>query len=548
MLMTGFQRRGLPLNARALMSVVLISVYFILAIIKINYPGVHYDEIYFGNAAVGGIDDVFIRYKIGNFPILLMTYIGALKAYFYYPIFKVFGVSAYSIRIPTILVTAISLYVLYGATKRLFNDRVALLTLFLLSIDASFISQTRYDVGPTVIEFLLKTIVIYLFAWYLQSSRDKYLFWIYVMLSLGLFNKLNFIWFINSFYFAVLVVYRNIWPNLQEKGMMRSHTRGVVLLSYLPLAGYFLWMNYIYDLFQPLSFHDIISRWSGVFSNVKDLVTGVSFYNYALGNMHSLWNDLFFLMIAAILAAGLIFNVLLKKNPQPNKKNYFLFVLVIVTTIPQILITKEAKNIWHVFTLYPCIPIIMSVSLIALYDLLSKKAFAKFAVIALIALITAHQLIIDYKYIQAYKEPTKNIYWSMKIYDLIKYTRNDPHRFASIDWAIHTQLTTFTCLRDKYKELSYAFRDMTFTEDNKRWLVSEYLDPRKNYYFIAHSEVNTYFHKARNNLFTLADENNIQMKLIKTISDEDGKVIFEIYAPESITIARSGGSQTHLRK
>ncbi|MFZ2087670.1 MAG: hypothetical protein WAU47_03765, partial [Desulfobaccales bacterium] len=88
---------------------ILILIYLFLTLAKINHPGVQYDEILFGNAAVGMVDNSFVVFKIGNFPIMLMSYMGALKAYLFYPIFKIFGVSVYSIRIPMIIIGGISL-------------------------------------------------------------------------------------------------------------------------------------------------------------------------------------------------------------------------------------------------------------------------------------------------------------------------------------------------------------------------------------------------------------------------------------------------------
>ena len=73
---------------------ILLILYVIIASSHIRYPGLHYDEMAFVNAALGGIDDTFIVEKIGSFPVYICTYIGALKAYLYFPIFALFGVSA----------------------------------------------------------------------------------------------------------------------------------------------------------------------------------------------------------------------------------------------------------------------------------------------------------------------------------------------------------------------------------------------------------------------------------------------------------------------
>ena len=68
------KNKGKLLNV--ILPIAIISIYYFLSFVKIGFPGVHYDEILFGNAAIGMIDDTFVRVKIGNIPIFLMPYMG----------------------------------------------------------------------------------------------------------------------------------------------------------------------------------------------------------------------------------------------------------------------------------------------------------------------------------------------------------------------------------------------------------------------------------------------------------------------------------------
>jgi hypothetical protein len=162
-----------------------VLIYFALAFIKIYQPGIQYDEILFGNAARNVIDakaQSFIWFKIGNFPVLILSYIGSMKAYFFYLIFKCYGVSAYTIRLPMILLSALTIIIMYKALYLYFNKQIALITVTLIAVDPSFLSFTRYDVGPSVIEFSLKILCIYLFILFLDNNKNKYLY-IYFVFS-----------------------------------------------------------------------------------------------------------------------------------------------------------------------------------------------------------------------------------------------------------------------------------------------------------------------------------------------------------------------------
>jgi len=81
-------------------------LYFaLLASRHIGIPGPYYDKVLFVNAATGGTSHSFVSRCIFGVPVMLMSYIGALKAYLYFPLFKLFGVSAESIRLPVILIS-----------------------------------------------------------------------------------------------------------------------------------------------------------------------------------------------------------------------------------------------------------------------------------------------------------------------------------------------------------------------------------------------------------------------------------------------------------
>src|SRR5437762_670595 len=92
---------------------VVLALFIILSVINIDKPGVNSNQLMFVNAAIGPLDSTWIYKSIHGLPVLLMIYMGALKSYIYKPIFYIFGVSIYSIRLPVILIMSLSLLILY---------------------------------------------------------------------------------------------------------------------------------------------------------------------------------------------------------------------------------------------------------------------------------------------------------------------------------------------------------------------------------------------------------------------------------------------------
>src|SRR3954465_8078858 len=100
---------------RSALPLVCILAYLLAALPHLRFPGIEYDEILFGNAALGPIDGMYVTAKIGPVPLLLMEYIGALKAWLFMPIFALCGVSPETIRIPMLLLSAGTLVLVYFA-------------------------------------------------------------------------------------------------------------------------------------------------------------------------------------------------------------------------------------------------------------------------------------------------------------------------------------------------------------------------------------------------------------------------------------------------
>src|SRR5437660_12421986 len=102
-------RRRLPdgLAIAAACAFVFIAAY------RIDRPGLYMDELDFVNAAQGAPDNTMILMRLGSVPLFIMPYLGALKAWIYAPVFSLFGVSALTIRLPAILLAAVTLLIFF---------------------------------------------------------------------------------------------------------------------------------------------------------------------------------------------------------------------------------------------------------------------------------------------------------------------------------------------------------------------------------------------------------------------------------------------------
>lgn len=179
-----------------------------LATRHIETPGLQYDELLFINAAKGGTgSDLFVEARIGSIPVLLMKYMGALKAWIYRPLFLAFPVSAVSIRLPAIVFGVAGGALIVAGLGRLFGRQAALLAAPIVLLDPTLLMQSRLDWGPNALMFLFRGLLFYsIGSW----AATRKIFWLCCGLAaslLGLFDKLNFIWLVYALVGSFLVFY-----------------------------------------------------------------------------------------------------------------------------------------------------------------------------------------------------------------------------------------------------------------------------------------------------------------------------------------------------
>jgi 4-amino-4-deoxy-L-arabinose transferase-like glycosyltransferase len=160
----------------------------------ISAPGLQYDEALFVNAALGGDHphQGFIEDEVGGVPTLLMPYIGALKAWLYFPVFELFGVSPGTVRAPMVAAALAAVALVALLAWRLFGAWAAAGVALLLATDPAFATMTKADWGPVALSALLRAGALLAFFSWVRTGRARWAWALVACLSLGLFNKLDF--------------------------------------------------------------------------------------------------------------------------------------------------------------------------------------------------------------------------------------------------------------------------------------------------------------------------------------------------------------------
>ena len=176
-------------------------------------------------------------------------YMGALKTWIYTPIFKLFGLSAVSIRLPAILISCGTLAFGYLLLRRILTSQWAVAFTLACAVHPGFIELTRWDKGPNVLMLFFKALCLYLLVRWLETPR--FFSWslagVIAACALGFFDKFNFIWFVVALVFSTLAVYgteifRKVRSVPVESIGGDCHALvavGLIVMDYLPLLQRF---------------------------------------------------------------------------------------------------------------------------------------------------------------------------------------------------------------------------------------------------------------------------------------------------------------------
>jgi 4-amino-4-deoxy-L-arabinose transferase-like glycosyltransferase len=217
----------MTLRARGALAAILL-LFIATAMLFVSRPGIEADEALVANSAL---------YSWHHVPLMLMSYMGALKAWFYLALFRVVAPGPVSLRTPTVLVGAVAIWLFFLLIDRTVGRRAAWIGALLLATDSMFVILEAIDYGPNALHFVLKLGGMLLLVRFHREGSAWALAGGFFLFGLGLWDKAIFAWVLFGIAIATMLVFPNaVWRLFTIRNL--AIAAASLIVGALPLVIY----------------------------------------------------------------------------------------------------------------------------------------------------------------------------------------------------------------------------------------------------------------------------------------------------------------------
>ena len=513
-------------------------IFIFLAAYRIELPGLYMNELDFVNAAQGAPDNTMIYMRLGPVPLLVFPYIGALKAWIYTPIFRLFAVSALTIRLPVILIAAVTLLIFYRAMRRNLGAIWAAIVVWIMAVDPANLFPSRLDWGPTVLMHFFEAAILAL--WF--SYRDKPELWkpalIFVCFGLGFFDKFNFIWLVSAFAIGICLCYpdslKNLWVSLPR------FARWIAVILVLIAVGATLY------LVLPLLLHfhhptirarttGLQVKWDALVNTLSGFWVARRIFGDAAGVIR--FTSTCLIAVDGFLALACLFFPMLDAEARENRKNGFFCLLIGLLIFLQIIITPQAGGPHHYSMIFP-LPLLGFAFLArSLYTQLAWKNLRRLAALLLgvaavfVFAVNVHNTTVYLSHFRTNSHYSPH--WSPEIYSLSDYINEhglEAKRVICVDWGLHNQLHALAPmeLRRRMRDCWPIFKELDKKNEEKQTTTLNHIFPVGKSLVVTFVSKETFPETQRNFFASLATHPELEPRLAKEFWF-GGEKIYELY-------------------
>ena len=516
-------------------------LFFGSGLLFISHLGLQNDEAIFG-AAFYKPWAVAYEAKMGHsrFPLMLMTYLGTLKAWIYRPLFHLLSTGIWTIRLPMLLAGTASIWLFYRFLARVAGQRAALYGCGLLAADSLYLLTTCFDWGPVALQHLLITGGSLLLVGFYQTGSHRQLGWGWALVGLAMWDKALAIWMLAGMGIASLIVLNRhfvrvisprrvaisalcfglgalpliVYNTHRHLATFRGNTSwetrdigGKARLLAATADGHALFGWLVNEDWQTDHPHEADSAFSMASAEISA----------ATGNPRH-W----FLLYACALAL-----LLAPLGGSASRKAVLWAVIAMAIAWAQMAVTVNAGgSVHHAILLWPLPEMVVAVSFAAASRRLGRIGVPVLA--ASLAFLMTGGLLVTNEYYVRMRRNGGGMNWTDAIFRLSDHMRGVRANYVfSVDWGIMDSLRMLNRGTLPLRIGTDPIAKPQLDDRDREFLGNMIGDPQN--VFINHTKTFEFFTDVNNKLVKYAEDAGYRRQVEAVIPDSYGRPVYEVY-------------------
>lgn len=511
--------------------------------------GIQDDEVLFATAVfhvpTSTVFDTHVFHR--EIPLMVLSYLGALKSWIYYPILMRIRPSVLTVRLPVLIMGAASLWIFTWLLEKAHGRKVAWVGGLLLATDTVYLLTTTFDWGPVALQHLLAVAGMALLLKFALTGRSSILFWGFFCFGLALWDKALFLWLFSGLAVASIAVFpREVWSRCTPKNL--GLAAAGLLIGALPLVAYNAVSNF--DTFRsnssfslaqvPSRWHALAITWDGeiLFDYMAHAPWAPGNVREPAGPLERVSRAIHFAtpvryQNSMVLAfwAGIALLPLLWKT-QARRTLLFCLIAFAVGWI-QMAVTKDAGlSAHHVTLLWPLPQWYLAVAFVQASEWrplqwrpLHWKSAGTILLAAGALFLIAQNLLLTNEYFYQLAAYGPNKSWSDAIFRLSDEAGHiHPDHLVLDDWGIMNPLITLHRNR-----LPIRFADETFLGPTVDAATRNWETGWLNDIWIGHTDDYQQVAGTNARIVSVARAAGFEKQIVETVPDRNGRPVFEIF-------------------
>lgn len=330
---------------------------FLLRIILLGkLPHLYIDELWYGTLSLDIKEYGLINYLF-DIPFLMTSYVGPYLNFLLLFSLEILGKNILSLRLPTVIVGILTIFLTYKLMKKIYSKRAAVLVSFILAVLPIHVYFSRVGLELIWVPFLA-ILSLYFINEYEVKKDKRYLYLFAFVCGIGITFKLNFLFFLMGLILG--------WCILKYPNLKNLTIRDYIFLFFLFLIGtYPLIKLNLYNQTQssPFANFPITVGGDNLLNVPQNIAGGVQNFTY----LYDLWYIPLFCSFGCIL----LYILLDKSNKISYDKLFqilFVSIFIFASTI-----TLNKFTFSDFIILSPFLSIIIGRSLDIFFSFIKNK-------------------------------------------------------------------------------------------------------------------------------------------------------------------------------